>query len=93
MCYRWHGESLVIDCLIQPKSKSNEVVGTLGDRLKIRIAAPATDGKANKELVKFLAESFEVARGEVVIEAGLGDRRKRVRVNNPQRLIAGIKRA
>ncbi|MEQ8953735.1 MAG: DUF167 family protein [Gammaproteobacteria bacterium] len=92
MCYRWDGDSLVIDCMIQPKSTTNSISGVHNNRLKIRIAAPPTDGKANKELVKFLAREFGIIQKSVCIESGFGSRVKRVRITSPSKLIEGVTR-
>jgi uncharacterized protein len=56
---------------IQPQAKKSEVVGPHGDRLKLKIAAPPVDGKANEALMKFLksvlkttVDGLELVRGE-----------------------------
>ena len=45
---------------IQPGAKKTEVVGLHGDALKIRLAAPPVDGKANQALIGFIAERLKV---------------------------------
>jgi uncharacterized protein (TIGR00251 family) len=55
---------------ITPNAPRSEVVGWLGDRLKIKIKAPAVEGKANAELRRFLAESLEICPGDVTILQG-----------------------
>ena len=52
------------------------------ESVKIDIAAPAEGGKANAELVRFLAEEFSVKRDQVKILSGAGTRLKLVRVGN-----------
>jgi uncharacterized protein (TIGR00251 family) len=50
-----------------PRSANTEIVGTMADgTLKIRIAAPPEKGKANEELVRFLAAHFGVKRVEIM---------------------------
>jgi uncharacterized protein (TIGR00251 family) len=49
-------------------------------RLRVRLAAPATEGRANDELVAFLASRLGVRRGDVAVVAGGHSRRKRVRI-------------
>jgi uncharacterized protein (TIGR00251 family) len=66
---------------VQPGAARTQVAGLHGGRLKIRLAARAVEGKANDELVRFLAEAFGVARRDVAIEAGMHSRRKRVSVS------------
>ena len=46
----------------------------------MRLAAPAVEGRANDELVRFVAAALEVRRGDVQVVAGERSRRKRLRV-------------
>jgi len=62
----------------QPGAKRTEVVGVLGDCVKVRLAAPPVDGKANACLVEFLARRLGVKRSQVSIARGLSSRRKTV---------------
>ena len=61
-----------------------EVAGTHGDALKIRLAAPPVDGKANAELLRFLADAFAVALRQVTLVRSETARRKTVRVDAPR---------
>ncbi len=63
---------------VQPGAKRTEVAGMHGERIKIRLAAPPTDGRANAALIEFLAEAFGVARRDVTILSGTKSRDKRV---------------
>ena len=63
---------------VQPGAKRTEVTGMHGERIKIRLAAPPADGRANAALIEFLAEAFGVARRDVTILAGMKSRDKRV---------------
>lgn len=65
---------------IQPGAKRTEIVGLHGDALKIRLAAPPVDGKANAALIAFFAEQLDVPRSAVSLEAGAAARRKRISV-------------
>ncbi|WP_457595912.1 DUF167 domain-containing protein [Hydrogenimonas sp.] len=64
----------------RPGSSRNEIVGVFDDSLKVKVKAPAVEGAANKELVKFLAKRFRVPKSEVAIVAGATAKRKRVRL-------------
>lgn len=64
----------------QPGAKKTEVAGEHGDALKIRLAAPPVDGKANACLVDFLAEALGCPKREVVLESGETSRRKVLRL-------------
>jgi len=63
---------------IQPGAKTTEWAGKHGDRLKIRLAAPPTNGKANKALIDFLADYFKVPKSAITITKGLHSRQKTV---------------
>jgi uncharacterized protein (TIGR00251 family) len=63
---------------VQPGASRSEFAGKHGERLKIRLAARAVDGKANEALIDFLAEHYRVPRRSVRIVSGLKSRRKRV---------------
>ena len=63
-----------------PNAPRSEIVGWMGDRLKVKVKAPAVEGKANAELVRFLAERFGVRPNAVVLVRGDTARLKVVRV-------------
>lgn len=65
---------------IQPGAKKTEVVGPHGEALKIRLAAPPVEGKANACLLAFLADRLGVAKAAVSLVSGDSSRAKRVRV-------------
>ena len=88
--YQWQGLDLILDCRLQPKASCDEIVGDLGDELKIRITAPPVDGKANAHLTRFLAKSFGVSKSQVVIEKGELGRSKRIRIQSPEKIPAKL---
>jgi uncharacterized protein (TIGR00251 family) len=61
---------------IQPGAKKTEFAGLHGDALKIRLAAPPVDGKANEALVRFVAETLGLAKSAVELKSGQTSRRK-----------------
>lgn len=65
---------------VQPGAKKTQIVGEHGDALKIRLAAPPVDGKANACLLAFLAEILGVARTQTELASGATGRRKTIRV-------------
>lgn len=75
-------ENSAMDLLISviPNASRTEIVGWKGDALKIRVAAPPVDGKANKELVQYLAKNLGVAKTEIEIVSGHMNKRKRLRL-------------
>lgn len=66
---------------IQPGAKKTAVAGPHGDALKIRLAAPPVDGKANAALIAFLAKACGVSKSAVELVSGDTCRAKRVRVS------------
>jgi uncharacterized protein len=65
---------------VQPGAKRSEFAGRHGERIKLRLAAPPVDGKANAALIEFLAEYFGVPRRNVTIVSGVKSRAKRVAI-------------
>jgi uncharacterized protein len=74
---------LTLDVHAQPGARRTEVVGTHGNALRVRLAAPAVEGKANAELRRFLAEAFGVPQRNVTLVRGEAGRRKTVRIAAP----------
>jgi uncharacterized protein (TIGR00251 family) len=52
------------------------VAGVYGDALKIRLAAPAIDGRANAALLEFVAQRLGLPRSAVELKSGQTSRRK-----------------
>ena len=66
---------------IQPGAKKTEVAGQHGEALKIRLAAPPVDGKANEALLRFVAETLGLPKSAVSLKSGQTSRRKVVEVS------------
>lgn len=78
----------------QPGAKRSEVAGRHGDALKIRLAAPATEGRANAALLAFVADRLGVPKGAVELRSGQTSRHKVLLVSGAsvdevRRLLAG----
>jgi hypothetical protein len=84
---REDGGDLVLLLHVQPGAKRTAVAGLHGEgaeaRLKLRLAAPPVDGKANGALLRYLAEAFGVPLKSVTLERGEASRQKTVRVARP----------
>ena len=63
-----------------PGAKRSEVLRVVDGRLRVRVHAPAVEGKANTELVRVLAAWVGVRRSAVTIVRGEHAREKTVRV-------------
>lgn len=70
--------AVLLHIYVQPKASKSKVVGLFDGCLKIAITAPPVDGKANEEVVKFLARLLNIPGRDIVIQAGAQSRRKRV---------------
>jgi len=75
--YRVAGDGRITLTLhIQPGAKKTEFAGRHGEALKIRLAAPPVDGKANEALIKFVAETLALPKSAVSLKSGQTSRRK-----------------
>ena len=63
-----------------PNAARSEIVGWMGDTLKLRLKAPPVDGKANTELCRFLAATLGLPKSAVSLATGGSAREKRVRI-------------
>ena len=76
----------ILPVLAVPKSPRSEIIGIVeseGKRwLKIKVAAPPEDGKANAELIKFLARHFKCPKSALTLVSGETSRHKRIRIDN-----------
>jgi uncharacterized protein (TIGR00251 family) len=59
-----------------PNAPKSEVVGWLGDALKVKVHAPPEEGKANAELCAFLAKTLGLSKGAVRLGRGASSRSK-----------------
>ena len=67
---------------VVPNAPKSECVGEYGEAVKIKVAAQAMDGKANTELIKFLAKKLEISRNDIEICTGETSRDKLVEISN-----------
>lgn len=66
---------------VVPRASRDEIVGWLGERLKVKIAAPPQDGRANAALEAFLAETLGVPKRNVRVATGHGSSSKVVEID------------
>jgi len=65
---------------IVPNAKENKVIGEHGIAIKIKLRAPAVEGKANAALRSFLADQLKIPERAIVLERGQKSRAKTIRV-------------
>lgn len=75
--------TVLIRVYVQPKASRSRLIGLHDGCLKLAVAAPPVDGKANKAVVKLLAGVLGVPVREVTVQSGLQSRKKLVAVNVP----------
>ena len=78
---------MLIALHIVPKASTSEILGWVAaadgkKALKVRVAAPPEDGKANKELLKFLAKTWGVKTSDLELVSGEQSRHKRLKIHN-----------
>jgi uncharacterized protein (TIGR00251 family) len=66
---------------VVPNAKINKVAGRHGDAIKIKLRAPAVEGKANAALRDFLAEQLGISEGQIILERGHKSREKTIRID------------
>lgn len=59
-----------------PNAPKNEIAGWLGEALKVKVHAPALEGRANEELCDFIAETLQLPRRSVRVAQGEKSRQK-----------------
>ncbi len=75
---------------VVPNASITEIVGMHDGALKIRLAAPPVEGKANEALVKFLAKKLGLAPSEISIDKGSMGKRKRINIPLPDEDIKSL---
>ena len=89
---RSNGSGVFLSCHVQPGAKRTAVSGVYGTSLKIALAAPPVDGKANKELCVYLAKKLGLAKSAVTLVSGQTSRDKVVFLPgiDPEQLAAAL---
>jgi uncharacterized protein (TIGR00251 family) len=72
--------AVTFSVVVIPRAPRSAVAGEMGGALKLRIAAPPVDGKANEECRRFFADTLGIPRGSIEIVSGAKARNKIVRI-------------
>lgn len=78
--YRSESDKVILRLYVQPGAKQNEIVGLIGDELKLKLAAPPIDGRANVVLIKYLSQLFRVPKSKITLKSGEKSRHKIVEI-------------
>lgn len=69
---------------VSPRASRTAITGVMGEGaeavVKIALAAPPVDGRANEALVSYLAATLDVARADIAITAGAQSKNKKIRI-------------
>lgn len=76
------GGGTLLFLYVQPRASKTKISGIHDGRLKLAVAGPPVEGKANKEVVKFLAGLLGVAARNLVLKSGAHGRKKVVAIEN-----------
>ena len=74
--------AVTIKVRVQPRASRTEIAGEHAGAIKLRVAAPPVDGKANEECRRFLAKLLKVGATSIEIISGDSSRDKVIRVSN-----------
>ncbi|HZP30579.1 MAG TPA: DUF167 domain-containing protein [Acidimicrobiia bacterium] len=89
------GDAIVLSVHVQPGAGRSAVVGRHGTALKVRVAAPPLEGRANTAAVALIASTLDVREKDVTLVSGERSRLKRFRVAGaePDELATRLERA
>lgn len=59
-----------------PNARRGEIAGWAGDVLRVKVRAPALDGRANEALCEFVADALGLPRNAVLVAQGARSRQK-----------------
>ena len=83
-----HADGALLLVAAVPNARRTEVAGLYDGCLRVRLAAPATEGRANAALLAWLAASLNLPQRGVELLAGDSSRRKRVLLRCPESRVA-----
>jgi len=92
-CFRWDGQTLVLEIRLQTRASENALMGISNARVRVRVTAAPVDGAANQRLIAVLAKAFGVAKSRVRLLSGVRERDKRVAIEDPRRMPGGNQEA
>lgn len=72
-----------IKTFIKANSSKSEIAGLYQDRIKIKVKEIPQKGKANKELIRFLAKRLDIPKNSIEIISGLSSSFKTIKIQNP----------
>lgn len=89
--FYWQEQDLYLLVRVQPRSAQDQINGVLNNRLKIKLTAPPVDGKANTQLVKYLARQFRIPASRVAVISGHTGQNKKLMISHPKTIPEWLK--
>ena len=77
---REQGGDVLLLVKLQPRASKNEIIGPLGDELRIKVTAPPVDAASNQALIELLADALDCSRGQIEFVRGQTSRHKVIRI-------------
>jgi len=90
MAVCWDGDTLILNILGQPGARRDAIGKVNGKQINISVTARPIAGKATDYMVKFLAEQFGVASGDIEVVFGQCNVHKQLRIKAPKKLPTAI---
>jgi len=86
--FYWDGATLVVNILGKPSAKLDAIGKPKGHQLKVSVTAAPVAGRATDHMVRFLANAFGVATGDIEVVFGRMNVNKQLRIKSPKKLPA-----
>lgn len=84
--FHWEGDTLVVNILGTPAAKRDAIGKRKGHQLKVSVTEAPRAGRATDHMVRFLANEFGVAAGDIEVVFGRMNVNKQLRIKSPKRL-------
>lgn len=72
---------IILNIRVIPNASKYEIVGWLGDNLKIKVPAQAEKGKANKAVIELLSKELGIAKNTISLESGKKSQIKTLKID------------
>ena len=76
MYLKAHQDGIILKVKVTPNSSRNALAPEKGDRLSVKLTSPPVEGKANKQLLKFIGKKLGVPPSSIIVLQGHSSREK-----------------
>ncbi len=70
---------MILHLKVKPNQRFNKIE-KITEGWQIKLSAPPIDGKANENLIRFLAEIFELPKSAVILKKGINTKFKTIEI-------------